>query len=225
MSAWSPKRLIAFVDEGGAGLHHLGGPAHVKGEVLATRHVRRRLDHEQTVVVNAAGWPQKRAHAGKAVGAHKAQPRIKRLGFGRIGHKVDDVRQRARSGRLALVKRQHIGRPLGRGARRVDGFSGQVDGAAHADLKTQHEARIVGDFDRAVGQALHRTVFAQLFGDGTERGCVGHAVNSFAQHAGSAHGRWQGRVAAVRNDNGGAVKSFEAAAACAARHWRQAVVG
>src|SRR5581483_2805947 len=90
----APERLVSLLDETRAGLQDFGRPAHMEREVLAALHERRRLDHEQRVMIERAGRLQKRSDALEAIRTAKAEALdIERLRFRGIGHEVDDVRK------------------------------------------------------------------------------------------------------------------------------------
>src|SRR5882672_8029933 len=85
----APKRLVTLVHETIPGLHQLGGPRQVEGEMFAALHDGRSLDEKQRVMVERSPWLQKRAGADEAVGASKSQPLdVERLRARNIRHEV-----------------------------------------------------------------------------------------------------------------------------------------
>ncbi len=96
MPAWPPEGFVAAGLEARTREHHLRHAADVEGEVLQALQERRRLDHEQRVMIARTDGPHERPYSREPIRRAKADARIELLGFRGIGNEQHDVRQRAR---------------------------------------------------------------------------------------------------------------------------------
>ena len=75
-----------------AGLQHFGRPTEMEREMFTAFEEGRRLDHEESVVIERAGGSQEGTCVQEAIRTHESETLdVERFGLASIGHEVHDV--------------------------------------------------------------------------------------------------------------------------------------
>src|SRR6185437_4263148 len=91
----TPERFVALCLEARAREHQLGDAAQMKREMLEPLQKRRRLNHEQRVMIQRARWPHEGPYSQEPVRRAKSQARVEPLGLRGVRNEEHDVGQRA----------------------------------------------------------------------------------------------------------------------------------